>query len=102
MNHQNEDLEKSSRVDETGRQIVKFDEPGKTPGDPSNPRAWSKSYKWLCLMVLNNCSLCVTMTSSVISLSYGGIKEDFGIGQEVATLGLSLFVLGLSLGEKCI
>lgn len=99
MNHQQEDVEKSSRVDGTGRQIVKFDEPEKTPSDPSNPRAWSKSYKWLCLMVLNNCSLCVTMTSSVISLSYGGIKEDFGIGQEVATLGLSLFVLGLSLGE---
>lgn len=66
--------------------------------DPSNPRGWTNTYKWVVLLVLCNCSLCVTCASSVISNAYGGIKEEFGISSEVATLGLSLFVLGLSLG----
>ncbi|KAF4487971.1 hypothetical protein FAGAP_11182 [Fusarium agapanthi] len=68
------------------------------PNDPRNPQQWNDSKKWFITLGVAFATLAI----SLISLAYtGGIKQiirDFHISQEVATLGVSLFVLGFALG----
>lgn len=66
--------------------------------DPRNPMEWSLCKKWFVTMVVAISTLAVSFVASAFS---GGIKqviEVFGCSQEVATLGLSLYVLGFALG----
>lgn len=85
-------------VDDDG---VHFDDEGRAvvgltgPHDPSSPLNLSRSQKWTIVVIISSCSFCVTCASSMIPLSYPGMEAEFAIGQEVATLGLSLFVIGL-------
>ncbi len=39
-----------------------------------------------------------TCTSSLYTTTYGQIMEEFHCSREIATLGLSLFVVGLAVG----
>lgn len=39
-----------------------------------------------------------TCTSSLYTMTYGQITEEFNVSEVVATLGLSLFVVGLGIG----
>jgi multidrug resistance protein len=65
--------------------------------DPANPRNMSKARKWLITFAMALCSMCVTCTSSLYTMTYSQIDEEFGSSRIVATLGLSLFVFGLGL-----
>ncbi|KAI9877664.1 MAG: hypothetical protein M1830_003183 [Pleopsidium flavum] len=66
--------------------------------DPMNPRSISKLRKWLIVIIVSSSSLCVTCTSSLYTSTYGQITKEFHCSQIVATLGLSLFVMGLGIG----
>ncbi|TVY34489.1 Efflux pump [Lachnellula subtilissima] len=68
------------------------------PNDRRNPMNWTDLKKWTITMLVAVSTLAVAFVSSAYS---GGIEEimfEFHIGSEVATLGLSLFVLGFAIG----
>ena len=65
--------------------------------DPLNPRCMSKARKWLIVIILSAGSTCVTCTSSMYTSTYAQITDEFHISKVVATLGLSLFVMGLGI-----
>jgi multidrug resistance protein len=65
--------------------------------DPMNPRNMHNAKKWLITFTMALCSMCVTCTSSLYTMTYNQIDEEFGSSRIVATLGLSLFVFGLGL-----
>lgn len=68
------------------------------PNDPRNPMGWSRPKKWFITMMVSLTTLAVALLSSAYT---GGIREiiqEFGISQIVATLGVSLFVLGFAIG----
>ncbi|KFA71249.1 hypothetical protein S40288_07806 [Stachybotrys chartarum IBT 40288] len=68
------------------------------PNDPRNPMLFSDKKKWFITMSVAFTTLAVALVSSAYT---GGIREimaEFQISQEVATLGVSLFVLGFAIG----
>ncbi|RKK84993.1 putative MFS-type transporter [Fusarium oxysporum] len=68
------------------------------PHDPRNPQQWSDSKKWFITAAVATATLTVSLVSSAYT---GGMKQiirDFHLSEEVATLGISLFVLGFALG----
>jgi hypothetical protein len=68
------------------------------PNDPRNPMSFSPVLKWFLTFVVAVATLAVAMISSAYT---GGIVEmmaEFHMGQEVATLGVSLFVVGFAVG----
>ncbi|BGP36464.1 hypothetical protein JCM10449v2_000365 [Rhodotorula kratochvilovae] len=67
------------------------------PDDPMSPLNRPKWQRWLIVLVVTSASFCVTCCSSMIAFTYPGVEAEFHVGQEVATLGLSLFVMGMGL-----
>ncbi|XWX01705.1 hypothetical protein V2A60_009734 [Cordyceps javanica] len=68
------------------------------PQDAYDPFSFSNARKWMIVAVQASATLAVSFASSAYS---GGIREiflDFRVSQEVAILGISLFVLGFALG----
>ncbi|KAM6505973.1 hypothetical protein FSOLCH5_014151 [Fusarium solani] len=68
------------------------------PNDPRNPMTFSNFTKWFITMTVAIATLAVALVSSAYT---GGIREiitEYKISQEVATLGVSLFVLGFAIG----
>lgn len=68
------------------------------PNDPRNPMLLKMSTKWAYTITVAFATLGVSLASSAYA---GGIEEvltSFGVGEEVATLGVSLFVLGFAVG----
>lgn len=62
--------------------------------DPRNPQLYPMWKKWSLTVLVAWATLCVAFSSSAYS---GGVKqiiEDFGCSEEIAILGISLFVLG--------
>ncbi|EFW22052.1 MFS multidrug transporter [Coccidioides posadasii str. Silveira] len=68
------------------------------PNDPDNPRNMTYARKWLIVIILAMGSLCVTCASSMYTMTYSQLTEEFGVSRLVATLGLSTFILGLGTG----
>ncbi|PKY02942.1 MFS general substrate transporter [Aspergillus campestris IBT 28561] len=66
--------------------------------DPSCPRNFSKPRRWLIVIICSLGSLCVTCTSSMYTMTYDQLTEEFHCSRLVATLGLSFFIWGLGLG----
>ncbi|KAI0138886.1 MFS general substrate transporter [Xylariaceae sp. FL1272] len=66
--------------------------------DPLNPRSMNLARKWILVVLVGLGSLCVTCTSSIYSATYDQMKPEFGMSDELATAGLSTFVLGIALG----
>jgi hypothetical protein len=66
--------------------------------DPLNPRSLGRARKWIVVLIVSATSLCVTCTSSLYTSTYGQLTREFGCSQLVATLGLSLFIMGLGIG----
>ncbi|KAG4438106.1 hypothetical protein IFR05_006427 [Cadophora sp. M221] len=66
--------------------------------DPLNPRSMTLARKWLVVLIVSASSLCVTCTSSIYTSTYGQITKEFDCSRIVATLGLSLFIMGLGVG----
>lgn len=59
---------------------------------------FSKNKKWTITIVVAVATLAVSFASSAYS---GGVKQvilQFGVSEEIAVLGVSLFVLGFALG----
>lgn len=66
------------------------------PDDPRNPMNFSEFKKWFFTMLVAIATLAVALVSSAYT---GGVEEimaQFSIGEELATLGVSLFVLGFA------
>lgn len=66
--------------------------------DPMNPRNLKTLRRWMIVVIVSMGSLCVTCTSSIYTTTYSQLTNEFGVGREVATLGLSTFIWGLGLG----
>ena len=66
--------------------------------DPENPRSFSIFRKWMIVSIVSAGSTCVTCASSMYTMTYSQIRAEFHVSRLVATLGLSLFVVGLGLG----
>lgn len=96
------------------RILVAWDE-----NDPHNPRNFAPVKKWLIVFIVSTGSLLVyfplspcvssgpdvdhrTCTSSIYGSSYEQLRDEFHVSQEVATLGLSLFVVGLAVGPMAL
>lgn len=68
------------------------------PGDSTNPRNWPTWRKWSIVGVIIPIDLTVSWAASGYSPGSSKFGKDFDVSTEVATLGLSLYVLGLALG----
>ncbi|KAE8445764.1 hypothetical protein EG329_012822 [Mollisiaceae sp. DMI_Dod_QoI] len=68
------------------------------PNDPRNPQNFSPLKKWSLTFVVSITTFIVAFSSSSYT---GGIKEimsSFDVSQEVAVLGVSLFLVGFAFG----
>lgn len=68
------------------------------PEDPRNPMQFTMAKKVLVVFVTGFATLIISLASSGYSGSIKGIIRYFDVAEEVATLGLSLFVIGFSVG----
>ncbi|KAE8368035.1 major facilitator superfamily domain-containing protein [Aspergillus caelatus] len=68
------------------------------PNDPRNPMLFTTSKKVGITVVVSTATLAVALASSAYSGSTKQVMEGLDVGTEVATLGLSLFVIGFALG----
>lgn len=68
------------------------------PHDPRNPLTFKASKKWFITFVVAIATMAVAFVSSAYSGGQAEIIAEFGCSQEVATLGISLFVLGFAIG----
>lgn len=68
------------------------------PNDPRNPMLFPPIIKWFITFVIAIATLAVALVSSAYSGGVIQIMEGFGISEEVATLGISLFVMGFAIG----
>ncbi|CAJ2507223.1 Uu.00g084090.m01.CDS01 [Anthostomella pinea] len=66
--------------------------------DPANPMKFSNSKKWANSMILAFAVFIVSIASSGFSQGTSQIKAEFNVGQTVALLLTSLFVLGFAVG----
>ena len=67
-------------------------------GDNSNPKNWSKGYKWWCTTVVALTCFCVAFNSAVITADIVGVSRTFSVSEEVALLPVTLFVVGFGVG----
>lgn len=81
------------RSDGTDIELVTF-----PPGDPGNPRNWPTWRKWSIVIAIALIDLTVSFVASGFSPASTKFAKDFGVSAEVATLGLSMTVLGFALG----
>ena len=68
------------------------------PFDPRNPMLWPQWKKWFITLTVAFATLAVAFVSSAYTGSIAQVIEEFHCSQEVATLGVSLFVLGFAIG----
>ncbi|KAI1372288.1 MFS general substrate transporter [Hypoxylon crocopeplum] len=68
------------------------------PDDPRNPMNFSAFTKWLITGVVAFATLAVALVSSAYSGGVAEIMAQFRISQELAILGVSLFVVGFAVG----
>jgi len=66
--------------------------------DPRNPMTFPEWYKWVITLSMALATLSVSLTSSAFSSGIAFLLAEFGHSQEVATLTISLFVLGFAIG----
>jgi predicted MFS family arabinose efflux permease len=67
-------------------------------GDPHNPMNFPTRWKVMITLSTAFATLMVSLSSSAYVGSIRGVIEEFHVNSTVATLGLSLFVLGFSVG----
>ncbi|TIA79135.1 hypothetical protein E3P98_03475 [Wallemia ichthyophaga] len=73
--------------------IDKFDD-----GDTRNPKNWNTNYRWLLTFIAGLLVLNSTFSSSAPSGISQELMAEFGFSREVATLAVSLFVAGYTVG----
>lgn len=64
--------------------------------DPENPMNWKSSKKWAIISFLCVVEILVSALSSAYSSGIKTIESDYGLTEQVALLGQSLFVIGLA------
>ncbi|KAL2415607.1 MFS-type transporter pyvG [Exophiala dermatitidis] len=69
-----------------------------TENDSDNPRNWSPAKKNWTLVVINLYTFVVYCTASIITPTAGFIMKRFGVSIVVASLGLSMYVVGYGIG----
>ena len=74
--------------------IVEFE----GPDDPLNPLNWSIRKRVSATVLLSLTTFVVTFASSVFSSALRVVAVEFHVSNEVATLGISLFVVGFAVG----
>ncbi|KAJ5993946.1 hypothetical protein N7451_009670 [Penicillium sp. IBT 35674x] len=68
------------------------------PNDPRNPMNFRSIKKWAITVLVSFVTLAVALVSSAYSGGMSQIVETFGVEEEIAILGVSLFVLGFAIG----
>ncbi|KAI1643834.1 MFS general substrate transporter [Daldinia loculata] len=68
------------------------------PEDPKNPMKFSTRRKWGITGLQAIAVLAVTFVSTAYSGGIGEVIREFGVSEEIAILGISLFVLGFAVG----
>ncbi|KAJ5172786.1 hypothetical protein N7492_005379 [Penicillium capsulatum] len=68
------------------------------PNDPRNPMQFSAVKRWAITFLVSFVTLAVALVSSAYSGGMAQIVEDLHVEEEVAILGVSLFVLGFAIG----
>jgi len=68
------------------------------PGDPEDPKNWSKARKWYCTMVVAVTCFVVAFASSVITADIGSMAKEFGVSYEAGLVSISVFVVGFGVG----
>lgn len=63
------------------------------PHDPANPKNWSLLRKLFITFIWIAGNLVASVSSSIFSSGAQAISEEFHVGTEVVTLGVSLFVV---------
>lgn len=66
--------------------------------DPENPQNWSSKKKFFVVLQIYLYTLAVYIGSAIITPSQPFIEAQFGVKPEVASMGLSLYVLGYGIG----
>lgn len=66
--------------------------------DPRNPLAFSSVFRWYLMILVGVDTFAVSLVSSAYSGSIIEVIEEFHITEEVALVGISLFVLGFAVG----
>ncbi|EEH05301.1 multidrug resistant protein [Histoplasma capsulatum G186AR] len=66
--------------------------------DPENPKNWSKARKWYITMVVAVTCFVVAFDSSVITAGINQVAEEFAVGEVVALLTITVFVIGFGIG----
>lgn len=69
-----------------------------SPQDPQNPRNWRLRRKIIVTLQLGLTTMGASFASSSFSPTFNALEEVFGVSRTVATLSLSLFVLGFAFG----
>ena len=68
------------------------------PGDPEDPRNWKSWRKWLMVAAIIPIDLSVSWGASGFSPAAANFSKDMHVSNHVATLGLSMYILGLAFG----
>lgn len=66
--------------------------------DDENPHNWSNLKRALIATIICLYTFVVYATSAIYTASEQGVMKEFGVSEIVATLGLSLYVLGYGIG----
>ncbi|KAJ5158717.1 Major facilitator superfamily domain general substrate transporter [Penicillium coprophilum] len=66
--------------------------------DPENPHNWSNRKRALITILICLYTFVVYTTSAIYTSSTEGVMKEFGVSTLIATLGLSLYVLGYGIG----
>ena len=69
------------------------------PWDPENPQDWTFGYKWMITAIVGSAGFVVSGASAIDSEITPQLMEDFCVGQEVALLGTTLFMVAFGLGS---
>lgn len=68
-------------------------------GDAEDPKKWSYAYKWTVTGLVGSAGFVVAWASAVDSEVSPQIMQEFSVGQEVALLGTTLFMVTFGLGS---
>ena len=66
--------------------------------DAQNAVNFGSGLKWAITVVVALATLAVTFASSAYTGGVSGIIDEFGVGHEIAILGISLYILGFAIG----
>ncbi|KAG9950859.1 MFS general substrate transporter, partial [Aureobasidium melanogenum] len=79
--------------DETREIFITF-----APDDKDNPRNWSKAKRWYITCFASSLNVLTCLAAGGYSSGVGQLVEEFGVSDEVGTVGLSMYILGFAIG----